>query len=220
MEETGDKAIFEGASPNCVIFRYEKGNMSHMTDDGREMTFHNGQIIFNECRSGLTLGDIADIKVGGVSGMDSIFRNEEYGNEDFVCSSTVSTGKTVRMIHNIINEYILENKDALINRKIKKFTEKNWWKWGREFPVNDRPRIYVNCKTRVANPFFIHACNNFDGSVLAIFPKNEKTDLSEFKDSLNSVDWESIGFKCGTRFIFSQRTLENVPLGKEFEKYK
>ena len=74
----------------------------------------------------------------------------------------------------------------------------------------------MNCKTRTHNPFFVHDCKNFDGSVLAIFPKDEHVDLEEFATKLNNLDWETLGFKCGGRYLFSQKSLENVPIPDDF----
>lgn len=217
FRETGDDRVFKNACPNCIIFRYEKDNLSHKTNDGKTFSVINGQIIFHSGDCGKTmLKDIADVCVGAVSGKDEIYINEEYGNRDFVCSTTRKDGKTRRMIYNVRIPYLEQFHDVLINRGIKHFTEDNWWKWGRDYPENDKPRIYVNCKTRWNDPFYTHPCKNFDGSVLAIFPKDESTDLNQFAMAMNKIDWESLGFKCGGRYLFSQKSLENVVLPDDF----
>ena len=216
IRETGDEKIFDGASPNCIIFRYEKGNLSHRTTDGRIFSVSNGQILFLNEETRRTLKDVASIKVGAVSGLDRIYINEEYGNMDFVCSTTRKDGKTRRMIYNERIPYLEQFHDTLISRGIKHFTEDNWWKWGRDFPQNDKPRVYVNCKTRIERPFFTHPCNNFDGSVLAIFPKDETVDIQMFADKLNGLDWETLGFKCDGRYLFAQKTLEDLPIPDDF----
>lgn len=161
--------------------------------------------------SGKRLGDLFLVKVGGVSGLDEIFV-EETGNMEFVCSFTAKNGTLKRMHYNIINDYILQNKEKILNRRIKKFTEDNWWMWGRDFYKSDRSRIYVNSKTRNKKPFFIHECKNYDGSVLALIPKNDEVEnkLSYYLDKLNSTDWLELGFKVGGRFIFNQKSLENI----------
>ena len=84
-----------------------------------------------------------------------------------VCSYTCKTKKTKRMIYNRKNKYIDQYKDILLKRRIKKFNENNWWQWGRNYYESEKPRIYVNCKTRSQNPFFIHQSTAYDGSVLA-----------------------------------------------------
>jgi adenine-specific DNA-methyltransferase len=110
-------------------------------------------------------------------------------------------------------------KEELINRRIKKFTEADWWSWGRGYPQNDQKRIYVNGKTRNPKPFFVSDCTHFDGSVLAIFPKNQDIDLQAFCDALNAIDWQELGFLCDGRYLFSQRSLENCLLPKELKNF-
>lgn len=114
--------------------------------------------------------------------------------------------------------YLQEFKQRLIQRRIKKFDENNWWQWGRDYYKSEQPRIYVNTKTRNKKPFFIHSCNAYDGSVLAIFPKFEVNSrfLQELCIRLNDIDWEELGFVCDGRFLFSQRSLENCMLDSSF----
>ena len=212
--ETGDDNIFKGYSPNCAIWRYELDNIDHktITNNGiKNYLVENGQIFFIDAKYNMKFSDLFDVKVGAVSGMDEIFRNEN-GNEDFVYSGTFKTGDTIKMFYNIENNYLKQHKDVLINRKIKKFNENNWWEWGRKHYISDKPRIYVNAKTRNKNPFFIHECKNYDGSILAIFPKikTTKSQLKNICDALNKVDWEELGFVVDGRFIFSQRALQNT----------
>jgi adenine-specific DNA-methyltransferase len=159
------------------------------------------------------------VKVGAVSGNDKIFANDEFGNEEFVCSSTAKSGKTKRMIFNINISYLEQYKEDLLKRGIRKFTEKDWWQWGRLHHISTQKRIYVNCKTRNKTPFFVHNCKNYDGSVLAIFPKNQNLDVNELCEKLNYVNWYELGFICDGRHIFSQKSLENTLLPDTFKKY-
>ena len=80
--------------------------------------------------------------------------------------------------------------------------------------------VYVNVKTRNKKPFFTHDCKAYDGSILAIFPKFEcnKHRLNEAMNMLNNVDWQELGFVCDGRYLFSQKSLENTILPKEFSK--
>lgn len=64
FRETGDEKIFPNASLNCVIFRYQKGLVTHTLDNGTKYTVVNGQIVFDDTEH-IKLGDIADVKVGG-----------------------------------------------------------------------------------------------------------------------------------------------------------
>ena len=211
--ETGDDVIFSGATPNCAIWRYEIGNMSHKTEtnDGlRSQTLVDGQICFTSQDYTVPFKDFFFVKVGAVSGLDKIFTHPN-GNHEFVCSFTRKTGKTKRMFYQVWNNYLLGWKDKLLARKIKKFNENNWYEWGREHFWSDLPRVYVNCKTRIENPFFVHPCRVYDGAVLAIFIKCELTE-EETAAKLNSVDWAELGFKVGGRYCFTQKSLENILL--------
>jgi adenine-specific DNA-methyltransferase len=58
-------------------------------------------------------------------------------------------------------------------------------------------------------------CKNYDGSVLAIFPKYN-INISKAVQMMNSVNWEELGFKVGGRLCFSQQSLENILLPNEF----
>lgn len=216
--DLGDKQIFKGVTPNCVIFRFEKDNFSRITNTHLKFTLNNGQLLFLKDEYNIKLSDIFYIKVGAVSGADDIFIHTN-GNVNFVCSETIKTKKLRKMIFDKKHKALVKHKNRLINRKIKKFDESNWWSWGRKHHISDSPRIYVNCKTRNNNPFFTHRCKNYDGSVLALFPHNKMLDIKECIKELNKVDWSSLGFMCGNRFIFSQRALQNTLLPDNFEKY-
>jgi adenine-specific DNA-methyltransferase len=211
----GDTPIFKGFSPNVVAWRFEKGNFSRNTNVSKKFTLSNGQLYFTNNEYSTKFSDYFFVKVGAVSGSDKIFEHED--GEDFVCSYTRKTGKTKKLIFEQKHEHLEKFKEKLIQRKIKKFDESNWWKWGRLHFQSDLPRIYVNSKTRQKNPFFLHNSKFYDGSTLAIFPKWENPDLEKTKEFLNSVDWEELGFVTDGRYIFSQRSLENslLPL---FEK--
>jgi adenine-specific DNA-methyltransferase len=214
----GDKMLFPNFSPNVAIWRFEKNNFNRITKtlDGNKIFKNiNGQLIFNNNSSKLSFNDLFFVKVGAVSGNDKIFENEN-GNMDFVCSYTRMNNKLKKMFYNIKDEHLNQYKDILINRKIKNFNENNWWMYGRDFYKSDKPRIYVNSKTRIKNPFFIHECLNYDGSVLAIFPKKDNIDIHKACIELNNINWKELGFKIGDRFVFNQRSLSNILLPENF----
>ena len=239
----GDSRIFANAVPNCVVFRFQRDNFSYETlcseifmksaidvEPLRNISWKkknfsckNGQLLFTSNEYPLQLSDIATVKVGAVSGADYIYANEVFGNMDFVYSGTVRDGSVKRMFFPKNESDALQHlgnfREVLLNRGIRKFSDKDWWEWGRGFPKNDNPRVYVNSKTRNNRPFFFNSCNNFDGSVLAIFPKDMNIDLHDFARQLNSVDWQELGFLCDGRYIFAQRSLENSPLPESFRKF-
>lgn len=220
--ETGDVRVFDGATPNCAIFRFEKDRFDRRMADGRTFTEVDGQLMFLRDDHGVRFADVFTVKVGAVSGADHIFTHAK-GNMEFVCSKTVDTGETRRMLYGIKHPHLDKHKAELLSRRVKPFDESNWWKWGRVCPLNDLPRIYVNGRTRKPEPFFLHDCNSFDGSVLALFPKNPRIarrDLIECTMMLNKeVDWQQLGFICDGRFLFTQRSLQTCLLPDKFSRY-
>jgi adenine-specific DNA-methyltransferase len=226
FEDLGDARIFDGVVPNCAIWRYEKGNLSRRTADGRRMVCAAGQLLFTRGIYSVPLNSVFSVKVGAVSGADDIFTNAEFGNADFVCSKTAQTGELRRMIfldHEGPISYLEPFRERLLARRVTDFNEHNWWKWGRRHPLTEAPRIYVNHKTRKPRPFFLNDCRNYDGSVLALFPHRsrlEPADLQRLTGMLNDVDWQELGFVCDGRFLFAQRSLENALLPEDFADYE
>ncbi|MFH1870979.1 MAG: class I SAM-dependent methyltransferase [Pseudomonadota bacterium] len=225
FEDLGDAKIFAGAAPNCAIWRFEKGNNSHRLHDGRRMALSGGQLMFTRGIYSLPLASVFAVKVGAVSGADEIFSNEEHANTEFVCSRTAQTGATRRMIY-LDREgplpWLEQFKERLLARRVTRFDEANWWKWGRRHHVSESPRIYVNNKTRNPQPFFLHPCNDYDGAVLALFPHRARlksADLQRLAAMLNEVDWHELGFVCDGRFLFSQRSLEQALLPESFAEF-
>jgi len=223
IEDLGDARIFDGVLPNCAIWRFEKGNLGRRTHDGRRMVCAAGQLLFTHGIYSVPLRSVFSVKVGAVSGADEIFANSELGNADFVCSKTAQTGELRRMIFDAPLPWLEQFKERLLARRVTRFDENNWWKWGRRHHVSDAPRIYVNQKTRRPRPFFLNDCPNYDGSVLALFPHRGhlgQSDLERLAGMLNDVDWAELGFICDGRFLFSQRSLENALLPEYFSAYE
>ena len=226
MIELGDAKIFAGALPNCIIWRFEKGNLQRRLGDGRHMRLVGGQLSFTRGIYSVPLASVFSVRVGAVSGADAIYTHEELGNADFVCSRTAQTGELRRMIfpdkQTISAEllaYLEPCKSRLLARRVAKFDESNWWRWGRLHHISAAPRIYVNGKTRNPRPFFLNRCHNYDGAVLALFPHRGDLALGPLVEQLNEVDWAELGFICDGRFLFSQRSLEQSLLPEDFAAY-
>lgn len=225
FEDLGDAKIFADATPNCAIWRYEKGNLSHKLNDGRRMTQSGGQLMFARGIYNVPLQEVFVVKVGAVSGADEIFSEPEFANTDFVCSHTATSGATRPMIYLDAQgpiAYLEMFKQRLLARRVTKFDESNWWKWGRRHFVSNSPRIYVNQKTRNARPFFRHTCNNYDGAVLALFPHRSELSTAQLKrltELLNDVDWNELGFVCDGRYLFAQRSLAHALLPESFLEF-
>ena len=132
-------------------------------DDGRTFTEVNGQLMFLRDDHSLRFADVFEVKVGAVSGADLIYTHAK-GNMEFVYSKTVDTGETRRMLygHQAPASRQAQGRAACPPRPQIR-DESNWWQWGRHFPINELPRIYVNGRTRKPAPFFLHDCHAFDG---------------------------------------------------------
>jgi adenine-specific DNA-methyltransferase len=232
FEDLGDAPIFNDATPNCAIWRFEKGNLAHWLNDGRRMLLAHGQLMFTRNDYNVPSSEVFAVKVGAVSGADEIFAHPTLGNADFVHSKTERTGQTRRMIFLQHAQDTAENaarmahleafKMRLLQRRVIPFDESNWWQWGRRHHVSDAPRIYVNGRTRNPQPFFLHACLNYDGAVLALFPKRRDLlpgQVRRLVALLNAVDWAELGFVCDGRFIFSQRSLQHALLPAAFAEF-
>ncbi|MCL2591464.1 MAG: class I SAM-dependent methyltransferase [Betaproteobacteria bacterium] len=222
--ETGDTRLFMGATPNCAIFRFVRGDFSRRTLwrrygdvhwDVREMVHLQGQIAFTRAHLCVPLADLFEVKVGGVSGADEIYAHPE-GNLEFVCSRTATTGETRRMIYDIYHPHLESHKEALLARRVQKFDESNWWKWGRDYYKSTGVRIYVNGRTRNRRPFFKHPCKAYDGSILALFPRTEINIDRAIELFNDAVPWEELGFIVDGRYLFAQRSLATLILPEIF----
>jgi len=216
--ETGDSNIFGAFVPNCAIFRFEKGLFDRRMRSPADHRFteSHGQLLFLRNDYTVPLAELFDVRVGAVSGADDIFTHPR-GNMEFVCSKTVDDGKTRRMYFDVKNAHLESHKARLLARRVAHFDESNWWQWGRLHQRRPGPRIYVNGKTRRAAPFFTHPCENYDGAILALFPKHPDLDVDRAIALLNTaVDWQELGFVCDGRFLFTQRSLQTCLLPEAF----
>ena len=179
FEEFGDKNIFDNAQPNVAIFRWVKGGQHKIdiTENGGFLSFSN--------KSGVTVGEVFDVYVGGVSGDNEKYYSES-GNVELIVSTTVKDGKTKKAIYTNPSEWI---------RKLRMIP-------GR--------KIFVNSKTRNPRPFYVHDCCYFDGSVLCLKLKSDKYNVDEVCELLNSNDWAEQGFKVGGRLVFGQKNIQNA----------
>lgn len=235
--ELGDHRVFPGAVPNCLIWRFQREDASHITRfaeapraarladalgrpawERRRFLYCAGHLLFTRGDYPLRLSQLCFVRVGAVSGDDAIYADEVNGTLDFVCSMTARTGRTRRMIWcpQAPHPALLAHRQRLLARRIRRFDASNWWQWGRGYFHSERPRVYVNGKTRGARPFFTHPCIHYDGSVLALFPHDPALDVQRLCDALNEVAWDDLGFVCDGRYLFSQRSLENAPLPERF----
>ena len=180
FKEFGDETTFDNASPNVVIFRWVKGGQHKIG-----ISENGGFLSFSD-KAGVTVGELFDVYVGGVSGDNERYYSDA-GNVDLIVSTTIKDGKTRKAIYTNPSEWV---------RKLRRIE-------GR--------KIFVNSKTRNPRPFYVHDCCYFDGSVLCLKLKEpDKYDVDAVCRLLNDNDWASQGFKVGGRLVFGQRNIQNA----------
>lgn len=221
-----ERKLFIDAAPYVVIIRYEKDNHTHTTEyitdtsvSIRQETFTFGYIKFIDSADiGVPVSTYFDVKVGIISGCNEVFKHDTLGNINVICSDYYDTRKKHKYIFGnptpAMREYLESYKDVLMHRKIRKFTNDKWYGWGAvrniKYMVKSGKCIYVNVKTRRKNPFFIDNIGYFDGSMLALIPK-EGVKVEDYIDILNDDNNLYIqGFKVGEKYTFSQNTLSNL----------
>ena len=102
-----------------------------------------------------------------------------------------------------INSHLLNHKEELISRKIRKFNEKNWFEWGAPRNIKSIERnmgkecIYIYNLTRQAKIAFKGSVKYFGGGLIVLIPK-KNINLDSILSYLNSDDFKS-------NFMFSGR---------------
>lgn len=230
-----NESLFEEASIDIIILRYVKdpdnnylkNNKMKYNNKDKYLINTNGIITFTdnmiEQDDTATLSDYFNIYVGIVSGKESVFKNKELGNID------VLTGKDRIEKYILIDKYptnntgldnyLLENKSDLIKRKIRKFTEKNWFEWGalRNFKTIENNKgldcIYISNITRKKEVAFKGKVQHFGGGLIILIPKQEsiskiKPDLNKFVKYFNSDEFKKNYLYSG-RFKIGHKQLSN-----------
>lgn len=192
-----DENLFEGASIDVVAFRYEKGMRSNRTMVNGKQVFCNvnkGILTFSENEQvGTPLESKFHVYVGLVSGRDEIYKvpignikvlNDKEKVDTYIFPESFPTENEV------INKHLQNNKQALLSRKIKKFSEANWFEWGaprnlcsiRKYMGKDC--IYIRNMTRQKEVAFAGKVQYFGVGLLCLVPK--EGELTAILDYLNS----------------------------------
>lgn len=219
-----NEKLFEGASIDVLIFRYEKNLISDKTNvNGTDMVCNvrNGIITFSVSKiTGTEISDLFYVYVGLVSGKDEVYKNQmgnltilnDKGKHDKYIFTDVFPSDDEN-----INEYLISHKSSLMERRIKKFTDKNWYEWGAPRNIKQirsnfgKNCIYVKNITRNKEVAFVDTVQYFGGGLLCLIPKEEmKTEqLNEITDFLNSSEFQS-DYLYSKRFKIGHKQLSNV----------
>jgi adenine-specific DNA-methyltransferase len=193
--------LFENATIDIIIFRYCKNkklpNKILFNDNEKYLINTNGIITFTDKvnENLVKFSEIFDIYVGIVSGKEKIFKNNKYGNvqvlnaknkkEKYILINEFPTN------NENLNKYLLENKETLINRKIRKFNNDNWFEWGALRNIKKmienigKDCIYVSNLTRKDEICFKSSVNLFGGGLIIMIPK-KNINLSKVVKFINS----------------------------------
>ena len=221
--------LFDNASIDIIVFRYCKDNTLPkkilVNNEEKFLVNTNGILTFTEQENtnSQTLSEYFNVYVGMVTGRESVYKNEEFGNITLL-NKKDQRDKYIFMDkfpsnNEKLNIYMLTNKNTLINRKIKKFTEDDWFKWGA--PRNQKniennmgkECIYVSNLTRSKEVAFAGTVEYLGGSLLMMIPK-KKINLKKIVEYLNSEKFKS-NYMFSGRFKIGHKQLSNVLLSPE-----
>lgn len=214
--------LFEKASIDVLVFRYclkeEEMKKTLYNDKMKYLINTNGTITFSESlQEGKLISEYFNVYVGMVTGKESVYKNKELGNisllngkdkiDRYILINTFPTDWET------LNTYMLEHKDTLMNRKIKKFTEENWWLWGAPRNIKaiqdnwGKECIYISNLTRNKEVAFTEKVQYFGGSLLMLLPKKD-IKLKKVCNYLNSEFFKS-NYMYSNRFKIGHRQLCN-----------
>ena len=225
-----NEKLFENANIDIIIFRYNKNNSIDKkvlyNNKLHNIINSNGLITFSnkENTNNIMFKDYFDIYVGLVNGKEEIYKNSELGNIK-VLNGENKIDKYIYIEKypcddEKINKYLLDNKKKLLERKIKKFNENNWFEWGAPRNITTinknmgKDCIYIYNLTRKKNISFIGNVEYFGGSLIMLLPKKE-CNLNNIITYLNSDIFKE-NFIFSGRFKIGHRQISNFFIPDEY----
>jgi adenine-specific DNA-methyltransferase len=218
-----NEKLFENASIDVIIFRYCKNNIIdkkvQYNDKLLHITNQLGLITFNTnpTSNNLLFKDYFDIYVGLVSGKEEVYKNAQLGNIN-VLNGENTLEKYIYIEkfptdNDLINTHLLNYKQELLDRGIRKFNENNWFEWGAPRNIKsinanlNKNCIYIYNLTRKANVAFEAKVNYFGGGLIMLIPK-KKCNLNKIVSYLNSNVFKD-NFMFSGRFKIGHRAISN-----------
>lgn len=218
-----NEKLFKNASIDVIIFRYCKNNnlsnkiyynnvQKYLINTNGILTFSN-----NNNNNYKLFSEYFDIYVGMVTGKEKVFKNEKFGNINILNKKNL-INKYILIDdfptnNDELNKYMLNNKSELINRKIKKFNENNWFEWGalrnyKSIKKNiNKKCIYIHNLTRNKEVCFESNVQFFGGNLIIMIPK-KKINLSKLVNYINSDLFKS-NYMYSKRFKIGHKQLQN-----------
>lgn len=219
-----NEKLFEGASIDIVVFRYEKDLKTQKAKvNGKEVfcNVNKGIITFSDSLIiGTPINEKFDVYVGLVSGRDEVYRvpfgninilNDKDRVEKYIFAESFPTNNQQ------IDTHLQAHKLELIERKIKKFNEENWFEWGAPRNISsikkywDKPCIYVRNMTRNKEVAFNGKVQYFGGSLLCLVPKSSMTD-SQIKSVIQHINSDTFqkDYIYAGRFKIGHKQISNA----------
>jgi adenine-specific DNA-methyltransferase len=230
-----NEKLFENATIDIIVFRYCKNSSENKLI--QKQVLYNDRLLYITNSSGLiTFGeeeeeggknnrfqDYFDVYVGLVSGKEDVYKNKELGTME-VLNGENKLDPYIYIEHypcekESINTYLLQHKKELMDRKIRKFNENNWFEWGAPRNITTIRRnlgkdcIYIYNLTRRSVVAFLGKVNYFGGGLLMLQPKEigMEVHLQDIVSYLNSPSFKS-NFIFSGRFKIGHRQLCNSSL--------
>jgi len=225
-----NERMFVNASIDIIIFRYCKNSLIDKkvlyNDKLLYITNSNGLITFGEeeNNNSVLFQDYFDIYVGLVSGKEEVYKNKELGNIE-VLNGEDKIDKYIYIEkypcdNEKINKHLSHHKKELIERKIRKFNENNWFEWGAPRNISaintnlGKDCIYIYNLTRKANVAFLGKVNYFNGVLIILIPK-KKCNLNNILSYINSNTFKN-NFMFSGRFKIGHRQICNSYIPNEY----
>ena len=225
-----NEKMFANASIDVIIFRYCKNSLIEKkvlyNDKILYISNSNGLITFDEKvnNNNVLFQDHFDIYVGLVSGKEEVYKNEELGNIEVLNGHNKFEKyiyiETYPCENEKINEYLIEHKNELITRGIRKFNEKNWFEWGAPRNISTinsnlgKDCIYIYNLTRKSDVSFLGKVSYFGGGLLMLKPK-KKCDLNKIVTYINSTTFKA-NFMFSGRFKIGHRQICNSYIPSDY----
>lgn len=219
--------LFKNACIDVLIFRYIKTRKLKSikvdykikyNDEDLYVTESGGLITFSKnIKKGYKkLEDLFNIHVGIVNGREKIYKTS-IGNIHVLNNENIREKyiyiKEFPDTDQEINDHLLKHKQELINRRIKKFNEKNWFEWGALRNISQieenigKECLFVRNRTRDKKICFKGNVEYFGGSLIILIPKRKNLDLWKIMEEINR---ESYQFLYSGRYKIGQRQLSNL----------
>ena len=234
-----DEHMFAEANVDVVVFRYCLGGVKGVEEgveyapgpgpntveyNGVQRYLNNtdGIITFSDSPDNnyLRLGDLFDIYVGIVSGCESVFKNDTLGDrrvlnahggrDNYIIPSEFPGPDTA------VNDHLLQHKERLLARRIRPFTEKNWFEWGalRNTRVMTdsagKKCVYVRNMTRLPTIAFTDNVGLFGSGIIMMVPKDGAcVSMDKTVEVINSDAFKE-NYMYSGRFRIGQHQLANA----------